>query len=57
MSESPAPTDPQVVIAVVRTGGIAGIRRKWQVEPDPAETHHWIAMVDSCPWLLSLIHI
>ncbi|WP_455904085.1 protealysin inhibitor emfourin [Microbacterium sp.] len=50
MSESPAPTDPQVVIAVVRTGGIAGIRRKWQVEPDPAETHHWIAMVDSCPW-------
>lgn len=35
---------------MVRTGGIAGIRRKWQVEPDPAETHHWIAMVDSCPW-------
>ena len=33
MSESPPPTDAQVVIAVVRTGGIAGIRRQWQVEP------------------------
>lgn len=50
MSESPPPSDPQVVIAVVRTGGIAGIRRQWQVEPDPAETHDWIAMIDSCPW-------
>ena len=49
MSESPAPTDPQVVIAVVRTGGIAGIRRKWQVEPDPAETHHWICLLYTSP--------
>jgi len=50
MSESPAPTDPGVVIAVVRTGGIAGIRRQWQVEPDPADTGDWIAMIESCPW-------
>jgi hypothetical protein len=50
MSESPAPTDPQVVIAVVRTGGIAGIRRQWRVEPDPADAPEWLSMVDSCPW-------
>ncbi|AKV87281.1 hypothetical protein BMW26_01460 [Microbacterium sp. 1.5R] len=50
MSESPESSDAPVVIAVVRTGGIAGIRRKWRVEPDPTETHHWIAMIDSCPW-------
>ncbi|KQR40529.1 protealysin inhibitor emfourin [Microbacterium sp. Leaf159] len=50
MSESPPPTDAQVVIAVVRTGGIAGIRRQWRVEPDPAESLDWIAMIESCPW-------
>ncbi|KQQ66791.1 protealysin inhibitor emfourin [Microbacterium sp. Leaf320] len=50
MSESPPPTDAQVVIAVVRTGGIAGIRRQWRVEPDPAESSDWIAMIESCPW-------
>lgn len=50
MSESPGSTDAQVVIAVVRTGGIAGIRRQWRVEPDPAESHDWIAMIESCPW-------
>lgn len=50
MSESPESSDAPIVIAVVRTGGIAGIRRKWRVEPDPTETHHWIAMIDSCPW-------
>lgn len=50
MSESPAPTDPQVVIAVVRTGGIAGIRRQWRVEPDPADAPEWLTMIDSCPW-------
>ena len=50
MSESPEPTERQVVIAVVRTGGIAGIRRQWRVEPDPADAPEWLTMVDSCPW-------
>ncbi|WP_235556771.1 protealysin inhibitor emfourin [Microbacterium sp. GCS4] len=43
-------TDARVVIVVVRTGGIAGIRREWQVEPEPAEAPEWISMVDDCPW-------
>jgi len=50
MSESPPPTDAHVVIAVVRSGGIAGRRRQWQVEPDPADAPQWITMIERCPW-------
>ncbi|GAA1164917.1 hypothetical protein F6W69_18355 [Microbacterium oxydans] len=50
MSESPPPTDAQVVIAVVRTGGIAGIRRQWRVEAEPDDAVEWIGLIDSCPW-------
>jgi hypothetical protein len=50
MSESPPPTDADVVIAVVRTGGIAGIRRRWRVEAEPAAADQWITLIESCPW-------
>lgn len=50
MSESPPPTDAPVVIAVVRSGGIAGIRRQWQVEAESAQAPRWISMIDDCPW-------
>jgi hypothetical protein len=52
MSEARPPErdDPQVVIAVVRTGGIAGIRRRWRVEAPSEEAGEWIALIDSCPW-------
>lgn len=62
MSESETPADgdepadrptrngARVVIAVVRSGGIAGIRRRWRVEPDPEEAGDWIALVRRCPW-------
>ena len=50
MSESPRQTDDPVVIAVIRTGGIAGIRRQWTVEPDPDEAPRWITMVERLPW-------
>jgi hypothetical protein len=38
------------VIAVVRSGGIAGIRRQWRVEAEPDDAGDWIALIDSCPW-------
>lgn len=38
------------MIAVVRTGGIAGIRRRWRVEPAPSEQGEWIALIERCPW-------
>ncbi|MGP3535378.1 protealysin inhibitor emfourin [Microbacterium sp. RD1] len=39
-----------VVVTVVRSGGIAGMRRQWQAAPDPDEAPRWRAMVESCPW-------
>lgn len=54
MSEARPPErdddDVDVVIAVVRTGGIAGIRRRWRVEAPREEAGEWIALIDSCPW-------
>ncbi|GEK87383.1 protealysin inhibitor emfourin [Microbacterium aerolatum] len=42
--------DDRVVVAVVRSGGIAGIRRRWQVEPPRPETRVWIGLIERCPW-------
>ena len=58
MSESPGPinepidesTDADVVIAVVRSGGIAGISRRWRVEAEPSQASEWIPLIESCPW-------
>lgn len=50
MSESPPPTDVRVVIAVVRSGGVAGIRRQWRVEAEAPDADDWITLIDSCPW-------
>ena len=41
---------PQVIIVIVRTGGIAGMRRQWQVEPPLEESPHWVALIEQCPW-------
>ena len=41
--------DDRVAVAVVRSGGIAGIRRRWQVEPPHPETRVWIALIERCP--------
>ncbi|MGB4137993.1 MAG: protealysin inhibitor emfourin [Microbacterium sp.] len=38
-----------IVILVVRSGGIAGLRRRWQVAPE-RDQQHWVALVESCPW-------
>jgi len=46
----PDDDDAHVVIAVVRTGGIAGIRRRWRVEAPPADSRLWIELVERCPW-------
>lgn len=50
MSECPPPTDLRVVIAVVRTGGIAGIRRQWRVEAESPDADDWITLIHRCPW-------
>ncbi len=50
MSPTPPPADDAVVIAVVRSGGIAGIRRRWRIAAPTDEAGEWIALIDSCPW-------
>ncbi|MBN8424652.1 hypothetical protein JF531_08975 [Microbacterium esteraromaticum] len=50
-AETPADGEPEhLVIAVVRTGGIAGLRRRWRAEPPPAQTPQWKTLVERCPW-------
>lgn len=39
-----------VVVAVVRSGGIAGLRRRWRVERAASDAERWIMLIDRCPW-------
>ncbi len=49
MVQRAAPDELSFRILVVRSGGIAGIRQQWQVEPsDDAE--EWLTLVRACPW-------
>ncbi|WP_431802406.1 protealysin inhibitor emfourin [Microbacterium sp. bgisy203] len=48
--DAPADTERTVAVTVVRTGGIAGMRRRWGVEAADADADPWIALVDACPW-------
>ncbi len=41
---------PRVVVTVVRTGGIAGMRRQWRAQPAADETARWRELVAACPW-------
>jgi hypothetical protein len=39
----------ELTILVVRSGGIAGIPRRWAVdEQEPGDD--WIALLEACPW-------
>lgn len=40
----------RIVVVVVRTGGFAGLRRRWRVEPDPEQAPQWVELVERCPW-------
>jgi len=42
--------EPVVVVTVVRSGGIAGLHRRWAAEAGVDAAPHWIALVDDCPW-------
>lgn len=42
--------DPAVLIVIVRSGGFAGLRRRWHVEPPHDEAPRWIELIERCPW-------
>jgi hypothetical protein len=41
---------PAVVVTVVRSGGIAGLRRRWRADATADAASRWIALIDDCPW-------
>ncbi|WP_417509701.1 protealysin inhibitor emfourin [Microbacterium sp.] len=51
LKEPAAPDDDdRFIVTVVRTGGIAGLRRQWEVVPPRDEEPHWIELIYRCPW-------
>ena len=50
MSSPEHQSDSRVVIVVVRSGGVAGIRRHWQAEPPDDDAPRWIELIERCPW-------
>jgi hypothetical protein len=39
-----------VKVDVARSGGIAGMTRRWSAQPAGAEASEWISLIDRCPW-------
>lgn len=38
-------------VVVSRTGGIAGVTRRWAVEVfDDPDRSEWLLLIDACPW-------
>jgi hypothetical protein len=50
MAEQAADETDVVVVTVVRTGGFAGLNRRWTAQPPAADTSRWVALIDACPW-------
>jgi len=40
----------EVRITVVRTGGFAGLARRWSIAPPPQEEPVWADRIEACPW-------
>lgn len=48
---SPDPeSDEPLTVEVTRTGGFAGLTRRWEAEPASDDRERWTALVDRCPW-------
>jgi len=45
-----AGSHPVVRVTVARSGGIAGLTRRWSVTAPPHEPAEWVALVQRCPW-------
>lgn len=45
-----AAAPPPLEVAVTRTGGFAGITKRWLAVPAEAEASVWIDLIAQCPW-------
>lgn len=46
----PAAPPREVEVDVARTGGFAGMTRRWSAQPAGDEASDWITLLDRCPW-------
>lgn len=54
MSIGSSDAAPALVLVVARSGGFAGLTRRWRVEArDEADAAEWRPLVDACPWQAS----
>lgn len=37
-------------MTVVRSGGFAGLTRRWGVQAPPGDAQWWCTLVEDCPW-------
>ena len=37
-------------VDIARSGGVAGITRRWQVSAPPDESAPWMQLLEHCPW-------
>lgn len=45
------PDHPVLVVQVTRTGGVAGLTRRWSVEAGTErDARQWRTLLDACPW-------
>ncbi len=35
---------------MARSGGVAGITRRWSAQPGEDEASEWLSLIDRCPW-------
>jgi hypothetical protein len=49
-ASSDSAASPPIEIDVARTGGFAGITRRWTAQPPEDEASEWISLIDRCPW-------
>ncbi len=46
----PADDEAVVAVTVVRSGGFAGLTRRWGIDAAPADADPWISLIEQCPW-------
>jgi hypothetical protein len=50
MGQGESADDGRITVTIVRTGGIAGLRRQWTVEASGDDAPRWISLIEQCPW-------
>ena len=49
-ADAPTAGGGRVTIRVARSGGVAGMTRRWRVAPSDTEAERWVSMLERCPW-------